>query len=84
MSSPAGITLEDLITAVIKIEKLQETGQEDIGISEREELADQLPAIIVRFVRCLKKEKLPWKRHVMSNLSTCHMNLTIDKPIFKN
>ncbi|KAG8319527.1 hypothetical protein J6590_090098 [Homalodisca vitripennis] len=34
----------------------------------RSKPSDQPPAIIVRFVRCLKKEKLLWKRHVMSNL----------------
>lgn len=42
------------------------------------------PAIIVKFVRRLDKEEMLRKRRVKNNLSTRHMNLPVDQPVFIN
>lgn len=42
------------------------------------------PGIIVKFVRRLDKDELLQKRRVKSNLSTRHMNLRVDQPVYIN
>lgn len=42
------------------------------------------PGIIVKFVRRLDKEELLRRRRVKSNLSTRHMNLKVDQPVYVN
>lgn len=42
------------------------------------------PGIIVKFVRRLDKEEMLRKRRVKSNLSTRHMNLRMDQPVYVN
>lgn len=42
------------------------------------------PGIIVKFVRRLDKEELLRKRRVKRNLSTRHMNLNVDLPVYIN
>lgn len=42
------------------------------------------PAIIVKFVRRLDKEELLRRRRVKSTLSTRHMNLQMDQPVYIN
>lgn len=42
------------------------------------------PAIIVKFVRRLDKEEFMKRRRVKRNLSTRHMNLKMDQPVYVN
>lgn len=45
---------------------------------------DTPPGIIVKFVRRFDKEELLRKRRVKSSLSTRHMNMSVDRPVYIN
>jgi len=81
---------EDVVSVVKEVGKALDMPITDTMIDACHRLGrrpgtnSQPPAIIVKFVRRLDKEEMLRKRRVKRNLSTRHMNLTMDTPVYIN
>lgn len=81
---------EDVLSVVKEVGKALDMNITDTMIDACHRLGrkpgpnNSSPGIIVKFVRRLDKEELLKKRRVKSNLSTRHMNLGLDQPVYIN
>lgn len=81
---------EDVLSVVKEVGKALDMSITDTMIDACHRLGrkpgpnNSSPGIIVKFVRRLDKEELLRKRRVKSNLSTRHMNLGVDQPVYIN
>lgn len=81
---------EDVVSVVKEVGKALDMNISDSMIDACHRLGRRTgtsgppPGIIVKFVRRLDKDELLKKRRVKSNLSTRHMNLGVDQPVYIN
>lgn len=81
---------EDIVSVVKEVGKAMDMNVQDSMIDACHRMGRKNgnggapPGIIVKFVRRLDKEEFLKKRRVKRNLSTRHMNMNLDQPVYVN